>query len=122
MSNIKVFNLSSVFLELNALVVQGACDHTNDGIPQTGNRVAAGALSLLHHMLLTKSPESSIRIPFTLYGCPSLVNQGFCRALINQGFCIDSQIGEAEGAPRRIVIAHVEARDADWSSRANLTK
>jgi hypothetical protein len=64
-------------------------------------------------MLLTKSPESSIRIPFTLYGCPSLVNQGFCKALVNQGFWKVAQIGEAEGARRRIAVAHFEARNID---------
>src|SRR5215470_8502290 len=73
-SNIKALSLRSIFLKLNAPVAEDACDHASDGIPQTGMRVAAGAYSLLLHMLLTKSPESSIRIPFTLYGCPSLVN------------------------------------------------
>ena len=64
----------------------------------------------------------TVRVQFTLYGCPSLVNRGFCKALVNQVFCKVAQIGEAEGARRRIAVAHVETRDTDWSSRANLTK
>jgi len=84
--------------------------------------VAAGGRSLLPHMLLTKSHEPSIRIPFTLCGCPSLVNRGFCKALVNRGFCKIDRIGEAEGARRLIAVAHVETRDTDWSRRANLTK
>src|SRR5215510_5240269 len=77
---------------------------------------------LIFNTLLTKNSESSIRIPFTLYGCPSLVNQGFCKALANQGFCKVAQIGEVEGARRRIAGAHLETRNTDWSRRANLTK